>query len=180
MNAESPSQRERLLELDPPSGQARAAYERALQELFERRLGRFERLRYVLLATAGASMALGLGSLAITEPATTPAATRAALGVLAAMGATWFFVAWRLLRRGSVHLISDRRRIAAIVFFFAVLQSGFFAWHSWQNPDSIHGLYVGLVGLVITAVGFIVQNVREAELRTREQILRATLGPSRS
>jgi len=175
MSSESASNRERLLELDPPRGAARAQYEQALQQLFEQRLSRFERLRYVLLAAAGAIMALGLGSLALTEPATTPAATRIALGVLAAMGATWFLVAWRLVRRGSVHLVADRRRIAGIVFLFAVLQCGFFAWISWQRTDALTGLFVGGVMLVIAGVGYVVQHVREAELRTREQILRAAL-----
>ena len=50
------------------------------------------------------------------------------LGVLAAMGATWFALAARLVRRGSVHLIADRARIAGIVLFFALLQCGFFGF----------------------------------------------------
>ncbi len=176
MNADLPSHRERLLEQDPLSGPARAGYERALAELFERRLGRFERLRYVLLAAVGAIAALALGSLALTEPATTPLATRVVLGVLAAMGATWFALAARLVRRGSVHLVADRARIAGIVLFFAVLQCGFFGWLSFRHPESVLGLFVGLAGLVIAAVVFLVQRMRESELRTREQILRGMLG----
>ena len=187
MNAESPARRERLLELDPPRGPARAEYERALAELFERRLGGFERLRYVLLTAAGALAALGLGSLALTEPPETPVATRAILGVLAAMGATWFAVAWRVLRRGSVHLIADRRRIASIVLAFAVLQCAFMGWIAWrQAPESgaaatdvLGGLYLGLAALLLAAVVYVAQRVREAELRTREQVLRAALAQVR-
>ena len=175
MNAESPSQRERLLQLDPPLGTARADYERKLGELFERRLSRFERLRYVLLSAAGAVVALGLGSLALTEPDTTPPATRAILGVLAAMGATWFFVALRLARLGSVHLIVDRGRVAAIVLAFSALQCVFFAWISRDRPEMVAGFYVGLTALLLASAIFIAQRIRESELRSREEFLRASL-----
>lgn len=61
------------------------------------------------------------------------------------------------------------------MFLFAVLQCGFFAWVSWKHPEAILGLYADLVVLVTAGVGYLVQHVREAELRTREQILRPTL-----
>lgn len=175
MNPESASNRERLLDLDPPRGAARAQYERALEQLFEHRLGRFERLRYVLLCAVGAIVALGLSSLALSEPATTPLVTRSALLVLAAMGATWFFVGLRLVRRGSVHMIADRRRIASIVLLFAVLQCLFFAWISMTRAEGQAGLVVGLIILVVAGVEFLAQRVRESELRVREEILRAAL-----
>jgi hypothetical protein len=184
MGAESAANRERLLALDPPAGALRADYERALAGLFERRLDGWERARFIAAASGGAIAALVCGSLAISEPDTTSNSTRIVLGVMSAMGATWFVVALRLLRRGSVHLIADRRRVASIVLAFATLQALYFAWAardsfgwlSWTRPGAAPALFVSLVVLILAATVFVVHHLRESELRAREQTLRAALG----
>jgi hypothetical protein len=184
MGAESAANRERLLALDPPAGALRAEYERALAALFERRLDGWERVRFVAAAAGGAISALVCGSLALSEPETTPSSTRIVLGVMSAMGVTWFVVAWRLLRRGSVHLIADRRRVASIVLAFATLQALYFAWAArgsfgwlaWTRPGAAPALFTSLVVLIVAATVFVVHHIRESELRSREQHLRAALG----
>lgn len=183
MAAESSSLREQLLDLDPPSPSARAAYEHALAELFERRLASWERVRFVTAAVGGAIAALVCGSLAVSEPESTPLTTRAALGAMSLMGATWFVVAWRLLRRGSIHLVRDRRLVASIVLAFATLQALFFAWAArdsfswlaWIRPGAAQAFFVSLIVLVLAALVFVVHHLRESELRTREQFLRVQL-----
>lgn len=183
MAAEPSSLREHLLDLDPPRPAARAAYERALAELFERRLAGWERARFVVAAVGGAIAALVCGSLALSEPEATAWTTRAALGAMSLMGVTWFVVAWRLLRRGSIHLVRDRRLVAAIVLAFATLQALYFAWAArdsfswlaWIRPGAAQAFFVSLVVLVLAAVVFVLHHVREGELRVRERHLRAAL-----
>lgn len=183
MAADSSSSREHLLNLDLPNPAARAAYERALAELFERRLAGAERLRFVAAAVGGAIAALVCGSLAVSEPDSTHWPTRAALGVMSAMGATWFVVAWRLLRRGSIHLVRDRRLVASIVLAFAALQALYFAWAArdtfswlaWIRPGAAQAFFVSLIVLVLAALVFVRHHVRESELRVREQQLKAAL-----
>lgn len=170
--------RTRLLELEPMREPERARYESALRELFERRLSPWDRLRHLLPASGGLVVALGLGSLALTEPAGTPEATRALLGVLALLGAAWFVLCARILRRGSVNALRDGRALSATALACSTLQALVFGWRAAADPAAVPGLILGLVFVVLAAAVLLAQRIRESELRVREQLLRAQLDGS--
>jgi hypothetical protein len=170
--------RARLLELEPMRTDERARYESALRELFDRRLGPWGRLRYLLPALGGLVVALGLGSLALTEPASTPDSTRALLGALALLGAAWFVLCARILRRGSVNVLRDGRALSALALACATLQALVFGWRAASDPAAVPALVLGLVFVVLASVVLLAQRIRESELRVREQLLRAQLDAS--
>lgn len=179
MEHEAESLRARLLELEPMRPDERVRYEGALRELFDRRLGPWGRLRYLLPALGGLVVALGLGSLALTEPETTSASTRALLGVLALLGAAWFVLCARILRRGSVNVLRDGRALSAMALSCATLQALVFGWRAAGDPAAVPALVLGLVFVVLASVVLLTQRIRESELRVREQVLRAQLEASR-
>ncbi len=170
--------RERLLDLQPLDGPGRLACERELACLFERKLGRVERLRYLVPACAALVMALGLSSLSLSEPDSTPLSTRAALLGMAALGAWWFVLCWRILRRGSVDLLCDRRRIAGTALGCTLLQTAWFAWHALRDPAQWAGLALAAPLFALALAVFVHQRRRESAARRREQELRTRLASS--
>lgn len=160
----------------------REAYDRAVAALFERKFGTGERALYVVATIGGAAMAMALSALALTEPPTTPVATRAILGGLAAVGLFWAFVCGGALRKGRVGVLTDRRWIARGALLFAVLQSLVFAWWAaGERPEdaqgsALSGLVVSLVFVVVAGVVLVLQGLRESELRAREVALRERMG----
>lgn len=176
MDKNEPSLRARLLDLQPLEGPGRRACEQELARLFEHRLGRLERLRYLVPACAALVMALGLSSLALTEPDATPRATRFLLLGMALVAAWWFALCWRVLARGSVDLVRDRRRIAGTALACTLVQSAWFAWRTLQDPAQGAGLAVAVL-LLAVALGVLVRQRRsESAARRRERELRARLG----
>lgn len=169
------SLRARLLELQPLEGPGRLACEQELARLFERKLGRFERLRYLVPACAALVMALGLSTLSLSEPDSTPRTVRILLLGMAILGAWWFVICWRILRRGSVTLTGDRRRIAATALGCTLLQTGWFAWRAIRDPSQGAALAMAAPLFVLALVIFVRQRRRESAAHRREQELRAQL-----
>ncbi|MFT5288528.1 MAG: hypothetical protein ACI8QS_000290 [Planctomycetota bacterium] len=163
--------RDRLLRIDSIGSADRADYDEALRNLFERKLSRLDRARYLVPTVTGLCMAIGLGSLALTEPASTPVETRIVLSVIAIIGAFWFVVFGRILRRGSVDLSRDRRVVCLAALVITSLQVLYFAWSFSTDPDALPGLIVGLLWVGLASVAYLVQRIRESELRVRVQLL---------
>jgi len=177
--SESNTMRARLLDQAPIPGAYRKAYEDALRSLFERRLSGWERVRYLVPTAGGLTAATLLLSLALTEPATTPPVTRGLLFGLAVLGAGWFAIGMRVLRKGSVHLVRDRRTVVRAALLCTALQMAFFAWRCTSDTDALPGLLVSST-LFLLAVGFwIEQSIREARLFAREERLRSRLAELR-
>lgn len=175
MTQESEPIRARLLELDSIDRAKRECYDAALRELFDRKLSRWDRLRYLVPTIGGLVLAIGLGSVAVSEPASTPMQTRVLLGGVAALGAFWFVVCGRILLRGSVNLRHDRRVVTVAALVFASIQTLLFGWRSAIDAAALPALVMSLVFVVLAATALIIQRVHESELRTREQFLRARL-----
>ncbi len=165
--------RAHLLELDAIDRADRASYDSALRDLFDRKLSRWDRLRYLLPTIGGLLMAVGLTSVALTEPSSTPVLTRVLFLVMAGSGAFWFLMCGRILRRGSVNLRHDRRVVTLAALGFATLQALFFGWRSESDSAALPALVVSLVFVVLAATAFLAQRVHESELRMREQLLRS-------
>lgn len=172
--------REELLGVEGMSGAAVDRYRAQLDELMSRKLSAGGRLRYLAPLLGGGAVALALTALAASEPASTPLATRLLLLALAAIGAAWAVLAGRVLRRGSVDLIGDRRAFATAALVFTVAQAGFFAWRATESSTALPGLVLSLAFVVLATGLFVAQRVRESELRIREQQLRAELRGRRS
>lgn len=165
-----------LVSLDLIQDSRRPAYEKALAQLFDAKLNAWGRLGYSLPTLGGLAMALGVGTLALTEPDTTPLATRLILGVIAIMGAFWFVICGRILLRGSVNLVGDKARLCRMALGFTTLQSLAFGWSARIEGGSLGALTLSLVFVLLAGVACVVQEVRAAELRQRERRLRDLLG----
>lgn len=176
MDERQPKLRTRLLDQQPLDGPGRLACEQELARLFEHRLGRAERLRYLVPACASLVVALGLASLALTEPDSTPRATRLVLLGMALVGAWWFALCWRVLRSGSVDLVGDERRIAGTALACTLVQCAWFAWRTLQDPAQGAGLAMAVLLAVLALGVFVRQRRRESAARRRERELRARLG----
>ncbi len=176
----SESIRSGLLQLDAIERADRSAYDARLRALFETELSAWGRLRYLLPAVAGLVVAVGLTTLALSEPASTPLTTRATLLVLAGIGLVWFFLCGRVVLRRSVDVTTDGRRIAAAALLLTSAQVGFFAWRTWVDATVLPGLLLSLGLLVAAAALFVAQRVKASELRIREALLVARLEAAES
>jgi hypothetical protein len=131
--------------------------------------------RYVLIATAGLAGFVVAGSLALTEPASTPTAVRGLLGMFALFGLGWAaFAVWALARRrggfASERLVASR--IAMGFTLVALLGLGLAATTLGKGAESGPMLAAALGFLVLAAVGSTHARIEEAELAIREQLLR--------
>lgn len=166
--------REGLLGLDTIKGDQRESYDAALAALFEHKFGRGERALYVAATVGGGTVAMGLSALVVSEPSTTPAATRALLAAIALMGLFWCLLCGRALWRGRVGVQTDQRWAAVGAMTCAVLQTVFFGWRAASEAGTgagFAGLGLSIVFVVLAAVVLIMQGLRELELRTREREL---------
>ena len=117
----------------------------------------------------------GEGTLALTEPDSTPRATRALLLAFAVVGAWLFALCRRVLRRGSVDLARDQRRIAATALVCTPVQTLWFAWRTLEDRAQAAGLAVAGVLFVAALALFARQRRNESAARQRERELRAHL-----
>lgn len=167
----TPDLRDGLLGAEPLSAGERDGYDAALRELFDRELGRAQRLRYGLTAGAGLVLFLGLTSLAVTEPETTPLGTRALLLALAGLGALWFLVCGPVLRRGRVRFDRDRRRMVRLACAACLLHVAWLGWLAVHDPSTWPGLVLGLAFLVAAGVLAARHRRADADLRRRAHVL---------
>ena len=108
MTQESEPIRAKLLELDSIDRAKRECYDAALRELFDRKLSRWDRLRYLVPTIGGLVLAIGLGSVAVSEPASTPMQTRVLLATIA-MG---MVTSWALGERSRADEEARNARLA--------------------------------------------------------------------
>ena len=153
----------------------RQEYDDALQRIFQAKLSAWGRLRYLLPSMCGLLMALGMSTLALTEPSSTPLGTRLLLLGIALMGAAWFVICGRILLKGSIDLVADKRLVSGVALVFTALQALAFAWFTWSDASLLPGLILSVVFVLLAGVVFITQEIRSSELRLREHQLRALL-----
>lgn len=169
--------RNELLGLDPFERERFPGYAAEVEALVQRRLGAIDKIRFLLPTVGGFTMAAVLSTLALTEPASTPAHTRGVLLTLAAGGAAWFFAGLRILRRGSLNLIGDRRTIARLALGLSLLQLAFFAIRLAVTGESGSAAIMALGFALVAALLHALEGRRASEIRRRVAALSAAHHP---
>lgn len=145
--------------------------------MFIRELTTSRRILIGIVAAASLVSAIVCGALAVTEP-DLPILPRTALAVGAIIGLAWCVVATRSCWRGTIDLRLDGRRIATMVWGFTILMMIFFLAAGMSNQDRLLGIMMmanGLAFLIGAAVYWLTYRIEQAELNTRERLLRLEL-----
>ncbi|WP_422931841.1 hypothetical protein [Singulisphaera sp. PoT] len=178
----------RLLDLDAHDPALRGAYESRLRGHLEAKLSARPRLRYVFVGLAGLAAAVVCGSLAITEPATMPAAVRGLMTLFVFMGLGWTLLATAVLARGPEGFVARRSVSAMMAFGFTLvtlIALSVVSSLTGKSAAALPMLMTGLAMLICAAVVVIDARIERAESLIREQVLRvearlAALGPSQA
>jgi hypothetical protein len=168
---------DRLVAVESLSTDSRQKLQTELHQMFVRKLGRTQRIFLSVVAIGALASAAVCGGLAITEEGL-PTLARTGLGVGSLFGLAWAAMAIRLCRRGTMDLQRDNRQIAAMVWVFTVLMMVFFLIMGMSTEDRLLGLMLianGLAFLIGAAVHMLSCRIEQAELGTREQLLRLEL-----
>lgn len=168
------SLRERLCELEPQTPLLRERYSKELQAMFETKLSRPMKWFLLVVIAASIGIALYLGSLAFVHAELPP------LARIGMAGGVVFALAWAALaawplRRGSLPLRIQPALLAALAWVFAVFLETCFLLLAPQFPDHFQAtiaLFSGMVLLVGAGVMLVATCVHQAELRTKESLLR--------
>jgi hypothetical protein len=166
---------ERLLDLDPHDPALRKRYEAGLDSHLEGHLSGSRRARYVVVGLAGLAGSLVCGSLAITEPASTPGAVRWLLALFAFFGMSWTLLAAWALARGRGDYIAQRTLAARMAFGFTLTSVIALAVVSFLSGRAAVGMPMvatGLALLILAAVLLIDARIERSESLIREQVLR--------
>ena len=129
----------------------------------------------MVVGLAGLVGCLVCGSLAITEPASLPAAVRGLLALLAFFGLGWSLLAARVLARGRGDLINHRTLAARMAFGFtlaAVVALSVVSSLSGRPAVGMPLVATALALLILAAVLLIDVRIERSESMVREQILR--------
>lgn len=165
----------RLLDLEPHDPALREKYGAALHDHLDRHLSGALRARYAVVGLAGLAGCLVCGSLAITEPASMPAAVRGLLVLFAFFGLGWTSLAAWVLARGHGNFIAHRTIAARMAFGFTLASVIAMSIASSLSGRSAIGMPVvatGLAMLILAAVRWIDARIERSESLIREQILR--------
>jgi hypothetical protein len=166
---------ERLLNFDPQDPAIRERYGAALHATFDRHLSGPRRVQYGAVGLAGLIGCLVCGSLAITEPATTPAAVKGLLALFAFFGLGWAILGSWILARGGGNLVAHRTLAARMAFGFtlsSVIALALVTFLLGRGAVGLPILATGLALLILAAVLLTDVRIERSELTIREQILR--------
>lgn len=166
---------ERLLGFDSPASAVKDRYGAELHSHLETHLSKSRRIQFVAVGVSGLIGCLVCGSLALTEPAKTPAAVRSLLALLACFGLGWSLLATWVLTRGGGNFIPQRALAAHLAFGFtltAVVALSLVSFSLGREAASLPMLTTGLALLILAAVLWADVRIERAELTIREQVLR--------
>jgi hypothetical protein len=166
---------QRLMAADPATPEFKAKYEKELHMLFtEQRIEGVPR-RQILVQT---TISLAFGTAAAVLAALGPkvhletALERGLLIVIAVFLFAMAIYLLRLMKRGKINLGTYNSTIEGLGWIMTVILFGILAFNSFiGSPGGLQLLGFGLGALVFVGVNKIVQDVKRAELRTREKLL---------
>ena len=168
---------DRLVAVESLSADSRTQLEQELAAMFVKELTAPRRIFIAIVGITSLSMAALCALLAVTE-ARLPLLPRVGLGCGTLFGLAWAALALRVVRRGSLDLKVDARRMATMVWGFTTLMMVFFMLAGMSSPDRLLGLMMiacGLSFLIGAGVYWLNYRIEQAELNTREQLLRLEL-----
>jgi hypothetical protein len=168
---------DRLVAVEPLSADSRQKLQQELHDMFVKELNVPHRIFLSIVGVAGLASAVVCGSLAVTE-ANLPTLARVGLGVGTLFGLAWAAMAARIVRRGTMDIRHDNRRIAAMVWVFTVLMTVFFLMVGMSMEDRLLGLMMiaqSLAFLIGAGVYLLAYRIEQAELGIREKLLELEL-----
>ncbi len=177
MSANPPAFRDQLLEADRISPELEEKYRKELQAMLEKELSMPKKMVFSLVTVAALVSGCLCAFLAATEPEL-PAAARIALAVGSLFAVAWVTSMIAVLRRGKLHVKTDSRRIAVMVWTFTVLAMVFWLYLGMTAEDQVKGVQMilyGLTFLIAAAVYWLSYMIERSELTTRERFLELEL-----
>jgi hypothetical protein len=164
-----------LNDLEPADPALRERYETILKSgLADLKPGR-RKARYIAVGLAGLIGCVVCGTLALTEPMSTPRQVRWVLSVFAFIGLGWTLLAAWALAWGRGNFASERLVAARMAFGFtliAVTALSLTASLMGKETASLPLVATGLALMILGAVVLIGARIGQAEQAIREQILR--------
>lgn len=171
MTDKSRSFSERLIRCENPTPALREQYQKEIDAMFEKKLGKWSRGMWTFWTVFGAAQAVLFSVVAVMTYGKLPpwATAGFALAVLFALGyaglAGW--IAWS----GRLQLKKQPPAMVGLIWVFIVLTV---TLQMVFAPDTIVGLRMlitGLVFLLMAAVFLLAGRTEQAELRTKEKLL---------
>lgn len=166
---------EQLLGFDTTDPAVRQRFGTELQAHFETHMSKSRSVQLVGMGVAGLIGSLVCGSMALTEPTTTPVAVRSLLALFASFGLGWTLLATWILARGRGNFILQRTLAARMAFGFTlatVVALSLVTFSLGREAAGLPMLTTGLALLILAAVLLTDARIERAELTIREQILR--------
>jgi hypothetical protein len=169
-----PSLRDRLCELEPHNPLLRERYLQEMQAMLAKTLSFPGKLFLAAVLVGSLAITVFLGAMALIH-VELPVLARLGLAGGAVFGAAWAVLCGRALRRGSWELRTEPVALAGLLWGFAVLLETCFLVLAPQFPDHFQAtvaLFSGLVILIGAGVMLVGVRLQQAELQTREALLR--------
>jgi len=174
MDRERRQFRDELIAADPVASDHRERYERAVQEMLHKRLSGGHKVMLVVTTIVAVGLAAVFGVMAVTG-AELPVLARAAFGVGVVFAVGWVVLNVSILKRGDINLRTDANVMTGMTWAFVVILMTFLLLLAGSMADSaraVHMLVAGLVFLVMGVAFLITNRVDQAELNTREKLLK--------
>jgi hypothetical protein len=166
---------QRLMAADPATPEFKAKYDKELHMLFSDQKIEGMPKRKLMVQTA-ISLTVGIAALVLAglaKPYDNTVLERRLLLVAAIFMLAIAIYLIRIMIRGKVNLGTYNSPVEGLAWIMTVITFGIFAFNSLAgSPGGLQLLGVGLGLLVFGGVSKIVQDVKRAELRTREKLLR--------
>lgn len=170
---------ERLLEQESTSSELEGRYRKELEAMLERNLKPAERVAYPIAAVMGFGFLIIFSVAAWKSWGALPVLASVGFLTGAVFGLAFSLHAIRILLKGRVHIRKDTGFFMGLVWAFMIIMMTLFLVMGQQMENTEKGTQMILVGLVFFVtfgvVGMLQFNIQQAELRTREAILRLEL-----
>lgn len=167
---------QRLMAADPATPEFKTKYEKEMQMLFsDRRIEGMPKRKLIVQTTI--SLTVGTAALVLAALGRRPLADTPLERRLLIVGAAFFFAMAiylvSLLKRGKINLGTYNSTLEGLGWILTVIVFGIFTFNSITgSPGGLQLLGFGLGLLVFAGVNKIVCDVKRAELRTQEKLLR--------
>lgn len=154
-------------------------YNKEIEAMLERGLKPVERVMYPVAIGMGLFFFVCFGVAAWNAWGRLPHLATLSFGVGSVFGLVFSVYAFRVWRRGRLHLKKDLGLFNGLIWGFMVIMMTVFLMLGQQMEDTEKGTQIILVGLVFFVtfgvVGMLQYNIQQAELRIRESVVKLEL-----
>jgi hypothetical protein len=175
--SDKPVFRDQLLAVEPVAPDARDQLLQEIRNMLTLKLTWPHKAFLAVLAVFSLASSAVCAFLAITER-DLPTLARVGLATGTLFGLSWLALFIVVLRRGSMDMLRDQRRMAQMVWVFTLLMVIFFVMVGMSSPDPTKGLLMiaqSLVFLISAAVYWLTICIQQSELSVKERLLRLEL-----